>query len=200
MKTDAANILDAKSYRDFENALRDSDCQLCPLGATRTNIVIHRGNPNAKTMIIGEAPGEKEDLSGRAFVGRAGKMLDSVFESIGFDTNTDAIIANIVKCRPPKNRVPHKNEAKTCIDYLYKQISLIKPQVIILLGSTALRHILPEYKKKPMKEVVGKFIDHPDYKDTRLIVLYHPAYLLYDPRKKADMLEHLKFLKPYLNI
>lgn len=191
-------ILNSANYTDFEDSLRLFDCQQCGLGATRKNIVIHRGNPQARVLIVGEAPGADEDSQGKAFVGRAGKMLDQVFASIDFDTNRDGLIANVVKCRPPGNRVPHRNEAHTCILYLRKQIDLIKPKIIILLGSTAVRHLLPDCAKTPMKDIVGKTLTHQDYPGIRFIVLYHPAYLLYDPRKKTDMLGHLKQVQELL--
>lgn len=191
-------IMNCGSYDDFARTLSGSGCRECGLAPTRSNIVVHRGNPEARIMIIGEAPGAEEDLQGKAFVGRAGKMLDQVFQSIDFDTNRDSLIANVVKCRPPGNRVPRQSEARTCIAYLNKQIELIQPEIIILLGSTAVKHLLPEHSKTPMKEIVGRMLTHSGYPEIRFIVLYHPAYLLYDPRKKKDMLEHLNGLKALL--
>ena len=112
-------------------------CRKCSLSSTRKNVVFGRGNPNSKLFVIGEGPGQQEDEQGVAFVGRAGKMLDSAFLSVGIDTNKDCYISNIVKCRPPENRKPHKNEVSECIPWLEKQIGLIKPKVIVLAGSTA---------------------------------------------------------------
>ena len=103
------------------------ECKKCSLSLTRKNVVFGRGNPNSKLFVIGEGPGQQEDEQGVAFVGRAGKMLDSAFLSVGIDTNKDCYISNIVKCRPPGNRKPHKNEVSECIPWLDKQIALIKP-------------------------------------------------------------------------
>ena len=168
----------------------------------RTNLVFDRGNPNSKILVIGEAPGAEEDKKGQCFVGRAGKVLDEVMASIGLDTNRDALIINIVKCRPPDNRPPRREEAAQCSAHLEKQIQLFEPEIILLLGRTALKHILPELAKKPMKEIVGRVFDGFFFEEKKKIscmLLYHPAYLLYDPRKRADMLTHLEKLKKIIN-
>ena len=117
-------------------------CRKCSLSSTRKNVVFGRGNPNSKLFVIGEGPGQQEDEQGVAFVGRAGKMLDSAFLSVGIDTNKDCYISNIVKCRPPGNRKPHRNEVSECIPWLDKQIALIKPKVVVLAGSTAVESYL----------------------------------------------------------
>jgi len=161
--------------------------------------VIDRGNPNSKILVIGEAPGEKEDLQGKAFVGRAGQLLDKIMDSIGLKTNEDMLIINTVKCRPPENRPPTAAEVETCRPYLNYQISLVKPKIILLLGATALKHILPDKKKVSMEEVVGKFFTDDQFPGVQFMVLYHPAYLLYDPRKKEPMWQHVKKLKSYLD-
>ncbi len=185
-------ILDAKTYADFKAALASSDCDKCPLAKNRHNIVVDRGNPDAKVVIIGEAPGENEDLQGKAFVGRAGKLLDQILLELGFDTNRDSLILNVAKCRPPENRAPTQEEADTCKPYLKKQLALVKPAMILLLGATALKHILKDKKKIPVTKIVGKFLEDPQYPGIRFMVVFHPAYILRDPRKKPEMSEHLK--------
>ncbi|MFN0117475.1 MAG: uracil-DNA glycosylase [Elusimicrobiota bacterium] len=187
------------AYFQFKKNLIESHCSKCTdLCSGRTNIVVDRGNPAAKIMIIGEAPGANEDLTGQAFVGRGGKLLDALLSSVGIQTNTDTIIANVVKCRPPNNRPPTQAEADHCLPYLKEQINLVKPKVILLLGATAAKHLIPEHKDKSMKERVGKFFDLPEYPQIKFQILFHPAYILRDPRKKKDMLEHLGFLKEML--
>ncbi len=185
-------ILETKTYPEFKKALIASDCTKCALSDLRTQIVVDRGNPNAKALMIGEAPGENEDLQGKAFVGRAGKLLDELLRGLGFDTNQDSLIINVVKCRPPENRAPKPEEAAQCMPFLKKQIDLVKPHIVILLGATALRHVVPAKKDFSMSEEAGRFFEHPLYPGVKFMVLFHPAYILRDPRKKPLMIEHLK--------
>jgi DNA polymerase len=144
------------------------------------------------------APGENEDLQGKAFVGRAGQLLDKIMASIGLDTNQDMLIVNVVKCRPPDNRAPTQAEADNCKPYLDWQIKQVKPQIIVLLGATAAKHLMPKQKGQNMKDRVGKFFEIREYPGIRFLLLYHPAYLLRDPRKKVDMGEHIKQLTTVL--
>ena len=188
------DILGAKNYTDFKEALRASGCTRCALCKQRTQIVVDRGNPQASVLFVGEAPGENEDLQGRAFVGRAGRLLDGMLREIGFDTDRDSLIANVVKCRPPENRAPLPQEAQTCLTFLKKQIELVEPRLIVLLGATALKHLLPEKKDFSMAGQVGRCFQHPAYPGADLMVLYHPAFILRDPRKRPLMAEHLKQL------
>jgi uracil-DNA glycosylase family 4 len=193
------DVLSAATYEEFRRRLLASDCKLCPLWEGRTNLVIDRGNPRARIMAIGEAPGENEDLQGLAFVGRAGQLLDEIMKAIGLDTNRDLLIVNVVKDRPPDNRAPTAAEAQACLPYLQKQIELVKPRVILLLGATALKHLQRDKAAASMKDEVGKFFELPEYPGIRFMVLYHPAYLLRDPRKKADMWRHVQTLKRWLD-
>ena len=117
------------------------NCKKCKLCNNRTNIVFGVGNKNADIMFIGEGPGADEDKQGIPFVGRAGKLMDKAFEGLGIDRSS-VYIANIVKCRPPQNRVPESDEAEACLNYLRNQVILVKPKIIVLLGSTALKNIL----------------------------------------------------------
>ena len=187
-------ILEAREYGSFKEALSASGCARCPLSRHRTHIVVDRGNPAAKVLFVGEAPGENEDLQGRAFVGRAGRLLDEMLGEIGFDTDRDCLIVNVVKCRPPENRAPLPEEAEACLPFLRRQIELVKPKIIGLLGATALRHLVSDRKKLSMEDQVGKFFEHPQYPGVRLIILYHPAFILRDPRKRPAMQQHLRQL------
>jgi DNA polymerase len=195
----AADIFAAPSYAEFARRLKESNCSKCPdLCAERTNIVVDRGNPAAKLVAIGEGPGENEDLQGKAFVGRAGQLFDKIMASVGIDTNTDMLILNVVKCRPPQNRAPKPQEAVTCRPFLEWQLKWVKPRAVILLGATAAKHLMPEQKEGPMKDLVGKFFDLPAYPGVKFMLLYHPAFLLRDPRKKPETWEHVKTLRAYL--
>lgn len=186
------SILAAKTYPEFKRMLQEFNCNLCPLAPSRHHIVVDRGNPNADVLMIGEAPGENEDRQGKAFVGRSGQLLDAMMHDVEFDTNRESLIINVVKCRPPENRPPKQEEVDACHAYLRKQIQLVNPQIILLLGATALRHIIPEKKRFSMGQEAGKFFTHPEFPGVRFMVLFHPAYILRDPRKKPLMMEHLK--------
>jgi len=190
-------ILDSKTYAEFKSALIESECDKCALSKSRRHIVVDRGNPEAKVLMIGEGPGENEDIQGKAFVGRAGQLLDAMLAELGFDTDKDSLIVNVVKCRPPENRAPKQEEVDACIPFLKKQIALLNPKIILLLGATALKHVVKDKSQQSMGSEVGKFFDHPDFPGVKFMILYHPAYILRDPRKKPIMIEHLKRFKEY---
>ena len=169
-----------------------AECQKCALGATRTKSVFGTGNPNADLMFVGEAPGEQEDLSGIPFVGRAGQLLDKFLYAVDIDRK-DVYIANILKCRPPKNRDPLPEEEDACIEYLREQVRLIKPKVIVCLGRiSAMRLIKPDFK---ITKEHGTWFEKGGYAMT---AVYHPAALLRDPRKKEEMLEDMKAIRQKL--
>ena len=155
------------------------DCKQCALSKTRTNVVFGRGNPNTKIFIIGEGPGHNEDMEGLAFVGRAGKLLDAAFQSVGIDTNRDCYISNIVKCRPPNNRKPQNEEIESCSTWLDQQINLINPKIIVLAGSTAVESYLNI--KEPISTIRGKWIERDGRK---VMPIFHPSYLLRNPSKE----------------
>lgn len=170
-----------------------SQCHRCPLGDTRTNCVFGTGNINADLMFIGEAPGEQEDLSGTPFVGRAGQLLDRYLYAVEIDRK-DVYIANILKCRPPKNRDPLPEEEEMCIDYLREQVRMVKPKIIVCLGRiAAMKLIRPDYK---ITREHGVWIEKGQFLMT---AVYHPALLLRDPRKKEEMLEDMKSVKAKLD-
>ncbi len=191
-------ILAAPSYAEFAERLRGYNCRRCELSESRTHIVVDRGNPQAQILIISERPGENEDATGQAFVGRAGEMLDKILASIGLDSNRDVLIINVVKCKPAIDRSPTSAEAEACLPYLERQIELVRPRVVLLLGAVALKWIDPGRGDFTMEEEAGRFFTLNRYPGIQFMVLYHPAFLLRDPRKKSAMWEHMKSLRDYL--
>ncbi|MBE6709074.1 MAG: uracil-DNA glycosylase [Ruminococcaceae bacterium] len=176
-----------------ELELTCKNCTACSLHETRTNCVFGTGNPNARLMFVGEAPGEKEDLSGIPFVGAAGKLLDKYLCAVDIPRE-DVYIANILKCRPPKNRDPLPAEQDACIGYLREQVKLIKPEIIVCLGRiAAMRLIKPDYK---ITKEHGEFVKKGDFTMT---AVFHPAALLRDPRRKEDMFADMKKIKEFLD-
>ncbi len=169
------------------------DCMRCELGATRNKFVFGSGDPNADLLIIGEAPGRDEDQQGEPFVGRSGKLLTSILESIQLSRD-DVFIANILKCRPPNNRRPTTSEVDTCEVYLHKQIELLNPKYILALGLTAADTLLKE--KCVMKDIRGEVMD---YRGKKLMITYHPSALLRNPNLKRPVWEDMKKLKELLS-
>ena len=173
-----------KSWEELENSIKD--CKKCKLCEGRQNIVFGVGNKDAKIIFIGEGPGADEDRLGEPFVGKAGKLMNFAFQTLGINRQ-EVYIGNVVKCRPPKNRDPQEDEVNACIDYLRNQVMLIKPQVIVLLGRIALQNILgQEYKKS---EARGKWIEK---KGIYYMPTWHPAALLRDEKKKIDFIKDLQ--------
>jgi len=167
-------------------------CRKCDLCRTRTNVVFGSGHPKAKLMFVGEAPGREEDLQGLPFVGRAGSLLTKIIESIGLK-RTDVYIANVLKCRPPDNRNPHPSEILTCEDYLTRQIETIKPTIVCALGKFAAQTLTRSVEA--ISRLRGKFYD---FKGTKLIPTYHPAYLLRNPHDKRLVWEDMKKIRKVL--
>lgn len=161
-----------------------SQCQKCSLAAGRTNVVFGEGNPFALLMLIGEGPGADEDRLGRPFVGAAGQLLDKILAACGI-AREEVYIANIVKCRPPGNRVPFKEEAEACLPYLRRQIELIRPKLILLLGATALHYLLGV--GSGITKMRGEWLG--PYFGAKVMATYHPAALLRDPSKKRPAWE-----------
>ena len=168
-----------------ENCL---NCRKCGLCETRTNVVVGVGNPAARVLFIGEGPGENEDLQGEPFVGRGGQLLDKMLAAVDLDRRTNIYIANIVKCRPPKNRDPLPEEQEACIDWLRNQVALIRPKIIVCLGRiAAMRIIKPDMK---ITKEHGQFFEK---NGTLLMATLHPAALLRNPNQKPAAFED--FLK-----
>lgn len=155
-------------------------CKACALAKTRTNVVFSDGNPStAKIVLIGEAPGETEDLTGVPFVGRAGQLLNEFLENAGISREDDLYMINTVKCRPPENRVPTDEEKAACRKFLNAQIDIINPRAIVLCGATALKSFVNLDKKQTISKVRGQWMTiNVDGKDYRAITIFHPSYLL----------------------
>ncbi len=169
------------------------NCTLCDLSKTRTNVVFGEGNPNAKLMFIGEGPGEMEDKTGRPFVGRAGQLLTKIIENVLNLKREDVYIANIVKCRPPNNRVPTIEEAESCKPYLLKQIDIIDPKILVCLGKTAFMYLLNS--DMPISKVRGQIFE---YKNKKVIPTYHPSFLLRNPSAKKEAYKDFLLIKELL--
>lgn len=163
-------------------------CQKCELCKHRNNIVIGEGNLNADLMFIGEGPGAEEDKEGRPFVGKAGILMNNAFTGLGIKRE-DCYITNVVKCRPDNNRNPKTEEADACKDYLRSQVMIIKPKIIVLLGSVALKNIIDE--SLSITRARGKWIE---VKGIKYMPTYHPAALLRDEAKKIDFWNDLKLV------
>jgi DNA polymerase len=155
-------------------------CMKCGLGRTRTNMVFADGNPHAELMFIGEGPGADEDATGVPFVGRAGELLSRMIAAMTFDRATETCIANIVKCRPPGNRNPADDEAAACMPYLKRQIAMVNPKVIVLLGAVPLLYL---FNLKGIMKLRGRWLD---YNGIPVMPTYHPAFLLRNPPAKKD--------------
>jgi DNA polymerase len=170
------------------------DCTLCRLHKGRTNLVFGVGNVNADLMFVGEGPGADEDAQGEPFVGRAGQLLNNMISAMGLKRE-DVYIANVVKCRPPGNRTPEKDECDVCSPFLLRQIEVIRPKVIVALGAVAAKNLLA--MNDSMANLRGRWYD---FKNSRLLVTYHPAYLLRDPRQKKETWKDLQMVMKYLEL
>ncbi len=182
------------------------DCTRCKLHKQgRKQIVFGVGNPRAELMFVGEGPGADEDAQGEPFVGRAGQLLNNMIKAMGL-RREDVYIANVVKCRPPGNRTPERDECETCSPFLMRQIAVIKPKVIVALGAVSAKNLLAI--NAPMSELRGRFYDFmpagargdPSWQGSKLAVTYHPAYLLRDPRQKGEAWKDLQMVMAYLGL
>lgn len=171
-----------------------ADCKKCPLYQSRTQTVFGVGNRQADLLVVGEAPGANEDAQGEPFVGRGGKLLDSMLQSIGLE-RSNIFIANVLKCRPPNNRDPAPDEVAQCTPYLQAQINLLQPKMIVAVGRIAAHFLLQT--KAPLGKLRGREFHYGDLR-TPLIVSYHPAYLLRSPGEKRKAYEDLLRVKAKL--
>lgn len=189
--------LGGKSKEDRLKELIDEigDCQRCQLHLKRKKIVIGEGNLYSKLMFIGEAPGEEEDNQGLPFVGKAGQLLNKILAAVDIKRE-DVYICNIVKCRPPQNRVPFPQEIETCEPFLIKQIEIVNPKLIVALGAPAAQSLLKT--KMSITEMRGKFFKYSE--KILIFPTYHPAFLLRNPNKKREAWEDFKMIKKYLII
>ena len=172
------------NWEELEEVVKQ--CRKCRIFETRKNVVFGVGNREADIMFIGEGPGADEDTQGEPFVGKAGKLMNMAFDMLGIKRE-EVYIANIVKCRPPNNRNPQDDEAESCLDYLRNQVILVKPKIIVLLGSVALKNILG--KEYGITASRGKWLER---KGILYMPTWHPAALLRDENKKIDFIKDLK--------
>ncbi len=170
------------------------ECTRCRLHQQRNKIVFGAGNPRAKLVFVGEGPGRDEDMQGLPFVGRAGKLLTQMIEAMGLQRE-DVYICNVVKCRPPENRKPEDDEVATCSPYLFRQLDVLAPKAIVCLGGTAAQALLKT--KDPISRFRGVWFD---YRNTKLLATYHPAYLLRNPSAKSDVWKDLQKVMAHLGL
>jgi uracil-DNA glycosylase family 4 len=197
LKDTKAEYLSQLSWQDLNETVKT--CQRCHLCQTRTQVVFGVGNPQAKIMLIGEAPGEQEDLKGEPFVGKSGQLLDQMLKALNLDRSIDrgVYIANTLKCRPPDNRNPSAEELATCAPFLARQIQLINPQVMLAVGRFAIQWLMKtDELKESLSSLRGKV---HSYQDGALkipfIATYHPSYLLRNPAAKAQSWDDLCLLQ-----
>jgi len=181
-----APVAAVESLEDIRAHL--GDCQRCKLCRSRTNIVFGTGSPRARLMFVGEGPGQEEDRAGEPFVGAAGQLLNRIIDAIAL-RRQDIYIANVVKCRPPGNRLPEPDEIATCSPFLRRQIAAIRPLFICTLGSCAAQTLLKT--SEAVSRLRGRFFD---YEGIRVLPTFHPAYLLRNPEKKREVWEDMKLL------
>jgi len=179
------DLLAAQAPLDL-SSLADScaACRRCELGSSRQQVVVSRGNPRARLMVIGEGPGAQEDASGQPFVGRSGQLLDQMLASVAIDSNQDAYICNVVKCRPPDNRKPTPAEMAACRPWLEQQIREVDPALILLAGATALEGVLGIRGGITRLRGQWQTSDIPPLADRQLMPIFHPSYLLRNPSKE----------------
>lgn len=174
-------------WQQLEKSIQS--CRRCVLCKSRTNVVIERGNREAKWLFIGEAPGSEEDKEGKPFVGKAGQLLDKMIVAMNLNPDKDVYICNVVKCRPPNNRNPDINEINNCKNYLYNQINMVSPTIIVTLGRFATDALLDS----GLSSINTLRLKKNVYKTIPVIVTYHPAYLLRNTTAKKDAWQDLKF-------
>ena len=189
---EAAERIEGDSLERIHGEL--DGCTRCKLHRRRTNIVFGVGNPRAELVFVGEGPGHDEDLQGIPFVGRAGQLLNQMITAMGLSRD-DVYIANVVKCRPPENRTPEKDEISTCLPFLFRQLSNINPKVIVCLGSVAAQALLNT--NKSISHFRGQWLD---FRGTKLMATYHPAYLLRNPHAKPEVWADLKKVMAFLGL
>jgi uracil-DNA glycosylase family 4 len=170
------------------------DCTRCRLHKQRNKIVFGAGNPRTELVFVGEGPGRDEDMQGLPFVGRAGKLLTQMIEAMGL-SREDVYICNVVKCRPPENRKPEDDEVATCSPYLFRQLDVIAPKAIVCLGATAAQALLKT--QDPISRYRGTWFD---YRNTKLMATYHPAYLLRNPAAKGEVWKDLQKVMAHLGL
>jgi uracil-DNA glycosylase family 4 len=193
-----ASLLDVLDHveGDTLNLIQENlgECTRCKLHEQRNKIVFGAGNPRAQLVFVGEGPGRDEDMQGLPFVGRAGKLLTQMIEAMGL-RREDVYICNVVKCRPPENRKPEDDEVATCSPYLFRQLDVIAPKAIVCLGAVAAQTLLKT--ADPISRFRGNWFD---FRNTKLMATYHPAYLLRNPAAKSEVWKDLQKVMAYLGL
>jgi uracil-DNA glycosylase family 4 len=191
---EAASPAPSRRERETLEQIRQDlgDCHRCKLAGGRKTIVFGQGNPHAEVLFVGEGPGADEDEQGLAFVGRAGKLLTRMIQLVGM-TREEVYISNIVKCRPPMNRVPERDEIETCSPFLFRQIEAIKPRLVCCLGAPAVRTLLGI--KEGITKIRGQFYD---FAGTKALATVHPAYVLRNPREETILREDFEKIRDFL--
>ena len=192
-----ASLFDERIENDSLEAVRNAigaNCTRCKLHKGRTNLVFGVGNPKAELVFVGEGPGADEDAQGEPFVGRAGKLLTQMIEAMSL-RREDVYICNVVKCRPPDNRLPEKDEIATCSPFLLRQLAIIQPKVIVVLGACSAQTLLQT--TQGISRFRGEWFD---FRGAKLIATYHPAYLLRNPPAKAEVWKDLQKVMAHLGL
>jgi uracil-DNA glycosylase family 4 len=178
--TSASIPIPSGTYASLEDLKQHCQtCQRCELAPSRTNVVVSRGHPQAPILIIGEGPGQQEDEQGLPFVGKSGQLLEKILQAVRLDTEKDVYICNIVKCRPPGNRVPTADEMAACKGYLLEQIRLVDPKIILLTGATSVKGITGD--KRGITKIRGQWME---WEGRLCMPIFHPAYLLRNPSRE----------------
>lgn len=188
---EAPGRIEGETLKQIEDDL--GECTRCKLARHRTHIVFGEGNEKAQLVFVGEAPGQEEDLQARPFVGRAGQLLTHWIESLGMK-RSDVYICNVIKCRPPGNRSPEKDEIETCSPFLIRQLDAIRPRLVCCLGSVALQRLLG--KPVSITRLRGQFFD---WRGMKLFATFHPAYLLRNPYADREVREDLRKIRTFLS-
>lgn len=189
----SAPVTPATEDRTLDDIRADvGDCTRCKLHCSRTQIVFGEGDPRARIMFVGEGPGAEEDAQGRPFVGRAGQLLNRMIEAMGF-RREEVYITNVIMCRPPSNRTPEPDEIATCEPFLFRKIRVIKPDVVVALGSIAAQSLLGT--KASISQIRGRFFEAHG---TKVLPTFHPAFLLRAPERKREAWEDLKKVRDYV--
>jgi len=183
VEAEGKNCCDGLDFDQLVEKVRN--CRRCRLAPTRTQVVFSDGNPKAELMFIGEGPGADEDAQGIPFVGKAGQLLTKMINAMGFQ-RSEVYIANIVKCRPPGNRIPEKDEAKECLPYLIRQIELVRPKVLVLLGAVPLKYL---FDVTGIVKARGTWLE---FRGIKTMPTFHPAFLLREPNQKKFVWEDLQ--------
>jgi DNA polymerase len=191
-RTGAAGPVGEKGLAAVRAAM--GDCTRCPLHRGRRSLVFGEGNPDADLVFVGEGPGRDEDLQGRPFVGRAGQLLNQIIEAMGL-RREDVYICNVIKCRPPNNRVPQRGEVETCSPFLFRQLRVLRPKIVCTLGSVATQTVLGT--PTPISRLRGRFTRH---RGMEILPTFHPAYLLRNPDKKREVWKDMQLVMAKLGL